>query len=136
MKTIISAGRIMILVLASLLAFTSCSKDDGDDNSNPYEKKIVGTWYNGDLMYRFDADGTGDYYAGDVWGDIRYNMQGTTVFMRITYVNSTYGNVWKGEHSGTYIPEKDTFHCDGKVFTREANTTPSNPVDSVVSDHQ
>ena len=110
----------MILMLTCLMAFASCSKDDSDDNSNPYEKKIVGTWVNGELSYSFDADGTGDYHSGSsIWGDIRYNVVGTTVYMRVTYVHHEYHSTWKGEHSGTYIPENDTFRCDGKVYQRE-----------------
>ena len=104
------------LLFVLLMAFTSCSKDEDDGGSS---KSIVGTWVNGDVMFRFDADGTGDLYYGDVWGDIRYNMQGTTVYMRITYVNSKYQSVSKGEKEGFYNREDDTFRCDGKVYKRE-----------------
>lgn len=105
----------MYFLFVLLMAFASCSKDEDDGGSS---KSIVGTWVNGDVMFRFDADGTGDLYYGDVWGDIRYNMQGTTVYMRITYVNSKYQSVSKGEKEGFYNREEDTFRCDGKIYKR------------------
>lgn len=116
----LSASRMITLVLACLMAFASCSKDDDDDGGS-YERKIVGYWVNGKAYYRFDADGTGMYESGNelgVWGNFKYNLSGTTVYMRITYMNN-YGTVWRDEKAGSYNSTDDTFRCDGNVYQRE-----------------
>ena len=109
-----------LLVLLMAFTFASCSKDDDGDGGG-YDRKIVGYWVNGKAYYRFDADGTGMYESGNdvgVWGNFKYNLSGTTVYMRVTYMNK-YGTVWHDDNSGSYNSKDDTFRCDGKVYKRE-----------------
>ena len=123
-KTFLSASRLIVLMLACVFtfSFSSCSKDEnGDsDSSNNYEKKILGTWAYEKQSYWFNSDGTGMYESGgDVGGSFKYNLDGNIVYLRIVYVNSKYGSVWRDEISGSYNPDNDTFWINGKRYVRK-----------------
>ena len=112
---ILFADRLIVMALACVAVFglSSCSDDDEGGRS------IVGSWGCGTESYDFSTSGTGMYRNGsDVWGDFSYNVSGNTVYMRITYVNSSSQSTWRDEKSGTYHPDDDTFFCGGKKFTR------------------
>lgn len=88
-----------MFVSAITLSATSCSKSDteepGDNggNGSNISSRIVGTWYCGesaddfDMMYVFNADGTGKGYKGyrDTW-DIVYRYEETTGILTIIEV--------------------------------------------------
>lgn len=112
----------IILMSVMAIGFTSCSKDDDEENDGTpsYEQKIIGTWVYRNMSYRFDDGGTGWYHAGDdISGDFRYTMTGISFKMNITLFNSTYHNVWHYETTGSYNPEQDNIRIDGNVFTRQ-----------------
>ena len=85
-----------MFVSAITLSATSCSKSDteepGDNggNGSNISSRIVGTWYCGesaddfDMMYVFNADGTGKGYEGykDTW-DIVYRYEESTGILTI-----------------------------------------------------
>ena len=121
---ILSAIRMTTFMLMCMCAvcLTSCSKDEDEgDWSTKYEKKIVGYWVNGKMSYMFSADGTGMLESGNdscTWGNFKYNLQGTAVYMQVTYMNK-YGTVWHDDETGSYNPDDDTFRTRGKVFKRQ-----------------
>ena len=120
-QTKLSASRLIVMTLACLMAvcLTACGGDD-EDSGNSYEKKILGTWVYEKQSYWFNSDGKGIYKSGgDVWGDFKYNLSGRSVYMRITYVSSMYGSVWRDEESGSYNSDDDTLWIGGRRFTRK-----------------
>ena len=123
-KAFLSASRITALMLACVISigFVACNKDDDGDNGtvNSYEKKIIGTWVYEKRSYSFNSDGSGMYDSGgDVGGSFKYNLDGCTVYLRIVYVNSKYGSVWRDEISGWYNPDDDTFRIYGNKYVRK-----------------
>ena len=122
-RTFILAGRLSILALACIMALSSCSSDDGDGSGAVnYEQKILGTWVDGDISYRFDRGGSARYFSGDIWGSIDYNLYGCEVYMRITYHNDKTKNIWRGESKGSYNEADDTFRCDKRIYRREGKS--------------
>ena len=115
----LSANRLIVMTFACLMAVCLAACGEDDDNDNP-ENKILGTWIYKKQSYLFNSDGTGEYNSGgDVWGDFKYNLSGSSVYIRITFVNSKYGSVWRDEKRGTYYSYNDTFGIDGKSFVRK-----------------
>ena len=90
--------QILVLLALSAMLVCSCSSDDDNDSS---KNSIVGEWGLNNAYYMFSSDGTGLYDSGgDVWGSFVYNTEGGSVYIRITYVNSKYQNIWHDELSG------------------------------------
>lgn len=110
------------MMLACMFTFglAACGDDEEEDSSYSYETKILGTWVYENEFYQFKPDGTGLYESGgDVWGDFKYNLSGNIVYIRITYVNSNYGTVWRNEKNGIYNSDDDTFRIDGTRYVRK-----------------
>ena len=119
-KPFFSVSRLIAMTLTFFMAvcFAACSGDEDSDDS--FEKKILGTWVCQNASYMFNSDGTGIYdTGGDLWGHYKYSMSGSSVYMRITYVNSKYGNVWHDEISGDYHSNDDTFWVDRTKYVRK-----------------
>ena len=130
MKTIISAGRIMILVLASLLAITSCSKDE-EPGIRDYD--LIGQWIsdvrNNTRIYTFGGDFRGYYNdSSGRWSDLTYTIS-ELGHIHIKFFNSTTKE-FEEEYDWTYSVSGNTLWLNGTSFTRKKDNT---PVDTVVS---
>lgn len=86
----------MMLIIASLVGFSSCSKDDEDGFDYPMET-LYGTW-----------EGT-DVYIGGKWYDITSYWYSDFQFSITFYNNGKYyGRGYFGNGSGTYTATGNT----------------------------
>ncbi len=87
MKKTLKMLAIIAILMVAMLGLTGCGskKDESAKNVNP----IVGSWKyeNGDYMYTFKEDGTGEYSYYSTKMEFTYKTEGDK--LSITYKGST-----------------------------------------------
>lgn len=123
-KAFLSAGRMILLVLATFftLGFTACSSDDDETNTN----SLVGTWsreYNNgkeivNETYQFNDGETGFYSnSTGIWASFTYQItQPGVLSIKLVYQKGT--NIWRESYGWHYSVEGNVLNLNGNKYTR------------------
>ena len=114
MKRTVKALLIFVILLSAIFVLTGCGKQNESAQQASKTNPIVGAWKSvqGDYIYHFNEDGTGDYTISGTKMEMTYKTEGSKI--SITYKGNTKAFETEYRIDGYNIKIKDSFGCDKK----------------------